>query len=149
MPVIVREVDGSDDDVADNLKELHLLTFGPKTEVPDFGLGFWWLAFDPAKRPYEAVGFAGLTRVPHTHFGYLKRSGVLPSHRGNRLQQRFIRARELKARKQGWVKVLTDTTDNIPSANNMIRAGYLLYTPQDPWAFQNSLYWYKDLNGHP
>src|SRR5580692_4559833 len=35
----------------------------------------------------------------------------------------------------------TDTTDNLASANNFIRAGYRLYRPQSPWAWPNSLYW--------
>jgi phage terminase large subunit len=35
----------------------------------------------------------------------------------------------------------SDTTDNLASANNFIRAGYRLYQPQTPWAWPNSLYW--------
>ena len=34
----------------------------------------------------------------------------------------------------GWCSVVPDTTDNLPSANNFIRAGYRLYRPQHPWA---------------
>ena len=40
---------------------------------------------------------------------------------------------------------VTDTTDNISSANNLIRAGYRLFEPPWRWAFQNSLYWTKVL----
>jgi phage terminase large subunit len=39
----------------------------------------------------------------------------------------------------------SDTTDNIASANNFIRAGYRLYEPQDPWAWPNTLYWRKSI----
>jgi phage terminase large subunit len=37
----------------------------------------------------------------------------------------------------------SDTTDNVASANNFIRAGYRLYRPQHPWAWPNTLYWRK------
>ena len=37
----------------------------------------------------------------------------------------------------------SDTTDNLASANNFIRAGYRLYRPQMPWAWPESLYWRK------
>jgi phage terminase large subunit len=39
-----------------------------------------------------------------------------------------------------------ETTDNVVSANNFIRAGYRLYRPQDPWAWPNTLYWRKVLS---
>jgi phage terminase large subunit len=37
----------------------------------------------------------------------------------------------------------SDTTDNVPSANNFIRAGYRLYRPQCPWGWPQTLYWRK------
>jgi hypothetical protein len=37
-------------------------------------------------------------------------------------------------------EVGSDTTDNIFSANNFIRAGYQLFQPQSPWAWPNTLY---------
>jgi phage terminase large subunit len=39
----------------------------------------------------------------------------------------------------------SDTTDNLASANNFIRAGYRLYRPQMPWAWPNSLYWRRSI----
>ena len=39
----------------------------------------------------------------------------------------------------------SDTTDNIVSANNFIRAGYRLYQPQIPWGWPNTLYWKKTI----
>lgn len=36
-----------------------------------------------------------------------------------------------------------DTTDNLSSANNFIKAGYRLYMPEFPWSFPNALYWRK------
>ncbi|HUN97328.1 MAG TPA: hypothetical protein VMU69_13995 [Bradyrhizobium sp.] len=56
---------------------------------------------------------------------------------------RFMRAMELRAHSNGWNCVVSDTTDNVASANNFIRAGYRLYEPQYPWAWPHTLYWRK------
>jgi hypothetical protein len=42
-----------------------------------------------------------------------------------------------------------DTSGNIASANNFIRAGYRIYQPKYPWAFPNTLYWRKTINPLP
>jgi hypothetical protein len=61
----------------------------------------------------------------------------------NRLQLRLMRALEARARLNGWCSVVSDTTNNLPSANNFIVAGYKLYRPQHPWAWPHTLYWRK------
>ena len=58
---------------------------------------------------------------------------------------RMMRAMESRARNNGWGCLVSDTTDNIASANNFIRAGYRLYEPQNPWAWPNTLYWRKSI----
>jgi phage terminase large subunit len=63
----------------------------------------------------------------------------------NRLQLRLMRALELRARHIGWRCIVSDTTDNLASANNFIQAGYRLYQPQYPWAWPNTLYWRKSI----
>lgn len=136
----IREVDGQDDDIADTLGELHRLTFFDGARVPQFDHGHWWLAFHE-RMP---VAFAGI--IPSTHVanaGYFYRVGVLRKHCGRRLQLRLMRVLEARARRNGWNAVVSDTTDNVFSANNFIRAGYRLYRPQMPWAWPNSLYWRK------
>jgi GNAT superfamily N-acetyltransferase len=136
----IREVDGQDEEMADILAELHRLTFFDGAPIPVFDWGHWWLAFQEA----TPVAFAGV--VPSTHVrnaGYICRVGVLTAHCGQRLQLRLMRAVELRARRNGWNCVVSDTTRNIPSANNFIRAGYRLYQPQYPWAFAETLYWRK------
>jgi hypothetical protein len=138
----IREVDGQDDEVADTLAELHRLTFFNGAPLPDFGTGQWWLA----RHGSAPVAFAGL--VPSTHAGnagYICRVGVLKKHCGRRLQRRLMRAMEARARHNGWMCVVSDTTDNPASANNFIRAGYRLYLPQYPWAYSNTLYWRKSI----
>jgi hypothetical protein len=92
------------------------------------------------------VAFAGV--VPSTracNAGYFCRVGVLKRHCGSHLQLRLMRAMELRARNNGWSCIVSDTTDNLASANNFIRAGYRLYRPQYPWAWPNTLYWRKSI----
>lgn len=61
----------------------------------------------------------------------------------NRLQLRLMRALEARARLNGWCSIVSDTTDNLSSANNFIRAGYRLFEPKCPWAWPHTLYWRK------
>jgi hypothetical protein len=113
----IREVDGHDEEIADTLADLHRLTF-----------------------------FAGVVASTH-HYnaGYFCRVGVLKKHCGNALQLRLMRALESRSRHNGWCCIVSDTTDNLASANNFIRAGYRLYQPQHPWAWPNTLYWRKSI----
>ena len=138
----IREVDCNDDETADHLRELHQLTFFDAAPVPDFDDGHWWLGFcgpDP-------VAFAGV--IPSTyvaHAGYLCRVGVIACHVGNGLQLRLMRAIEGRARRNGWDTLVSDTTDNVFSANNFIRAGYRMYEPTFRWGWPATLYWRKEL----
>jgi GNAT superfamily N-acetyltransferase len=138
----IRKIDAQDDEVLDTLGELHRLTFFDGAPVPEFDQGDWWLALHEA----VPVGFAGV--IPSTraaNAGYFSRVGVLRRHCGRGLQLRMMRAIEARARAYGWSCVVSDTTDNIVSANNFIRAGYRLYQPQHPWAWPNTLYWRKSI----
>jgi ribosomal protein S18 acetylase RimI-like enzyme len=142
----IREVDGQDEEIAETLAELHRLTFFDGAPVPTFDWGHWWLAYCEA----TAIGFAGV--VPSTHVrcaGYIHRVGVLAEHRGYGLQLRLLRAMEVRAGRNGWRCVVSDTTRNIASANNFIRAGYRLYQPRSPWAFTDTLYWQKTIRPDP
>jgi hypothetical protein len=67
----------------------------------------------------------------------------LQRHWGHRLQLRLMRAAEARARRDGWICMVSDTTGNVVSANNFIRAGYRMYRPACPWAFPETLYWRK------
>ncbi|MGX9389635.1 GNAT family N-acetyltransferase [Nitrobacteraceae bacterium UC4449_H16] len=131
------EVDGSDEE--DTLQELHELSFKDTAAQPDYSNGYWWIAYSGS----EPVAFAGITQstMGPLH-GYMKRAGVLPEHRGYGLQRRLIRVRLAKAKRLGWKTVITDTTNNVSSANSLIKAGFKLFTPK-PWAWSTSLYWYR------
>jgi GNAT superfamily N-acetyltransferase len=136
----IRQVDGHDDECAEILAELHSLTFFGGAPIPEFDQGYWWIAFH-ANIPAAFAGVVPSTRVVNA--GYFCRVGVLKKHCGNGLQLRLMRALEARSRLIGWCRIVSDTTDNIISANNFIRAGYRLYSPQYPWAWPNSLYWCK------
>jgi GNAT superfamily N-acetyltransferase len=138
----IREADGQDEEAADILADLHRLTFFDSAPIPKFDQGYWWLAFHEA----APIGFAGVIPSTRAHnAGYFSRVGVLKRHCGHGLQLRMMRAMESRARNNGWGCLVSDTTNNIPSANNFIRAGYRLYEPQNPWAWPNTLYWRKPI----
>ena len=136
----IREVDGQDDDIAETLGDLHGLTFFETARVPEFDIGHWWLVFY-GDVPVAFAGLVASTRAKNA--GYFCRVGVLQSHRGNSLQIRLMRTIEARARVNGWSSIVSDTTDNIVSANNFIRAGYRLYRPDFPWGWPHTLYWRK------
>jgi Acetyltransferase (GNAT) family len=142
----IRRVDGQDEEIADILAELHRLTFFDGAQIPSFESGHWWLAYFKE----TPIAFAGV--VPSTHVryaGYICRVGVLTGHCGHGLQLRLMRAIQALARRCGWTCLVSDTTRNIASANNFIRAGYRLYQPQYPWAFSDTLYWRKTIRPDP
>ena len=139
----IREVDASDDDIAETIQTFNRETaeFPPLTDSELDG-GFWWLAYCG----FEPVAFAGLVPSSQYHgVGYFKRAGVTPAHRGNGLQIRLMRVRINKARKLGYSHIVSECTETVYSGNNFIRAGFKLYEPTRPWAFRNSLYWIKAL----
>ena len=138
----IREVDGHDDEVTDTLTDLHRLTFFDEAPIPEFDQGHWWFVFHET----IPVAFAGMVQSTRAfNAGYFCRVGVLQKHRGHALQLRLMRALESRARRNGWSAIVSDTTENLASSNNFIRAGYWLYQPQCPWAYPRTLYWRKSL----
>lgn len=136
----IREVDPCDDEVLDVLVDLHRRTFLGSAPLPDFDIGHWWIAW----LRENSVAFAGLApSILAPNSGYFCRVGVIPEHHGRGLQRRLMRAAESRAKWNGWCDVVSDTTDNIISANNFIRAGYRLFQPSYPWGWSNTLYWRK------
>jgi GNAT superfamily N-acetyltransferase len=105
----------------------------------DTSQGYWWIVYDAHNLP---CAFAGL--VPSVRWldtGYLCRAGVLPSHRGQGVQKRLIRARVRQARALGWSWLITDTYDNPASSNSLIATGFKLFEPSKPWGAKGTLYW--------
>lgn len=111
-------------------------------EHRDIQKDHWWLA-TVDKKP---AGFACLRMYPDDNSAYLALAGVLPAFRGRGLQKRLIKARENFGRKAGARTAVTYTAWlNWPSANNLIRMGYTLYSPKNPWGLARSLYFRKAL----
>jgi GNAT superfamily N-acetyltransferase len=104
--------------------------------------GEWWLAV----HGQAVAGFAGYVEsrsIPGAV--YLCRAGVRPEYRGAGLQRRLIQARLRHAKASGAPLALTTTFDNPASANNLIRTGFHMYTPDDPWGVDGTCYWKKNL----
>jgi GNAT superfamily N-acetyltransferase len=136
----IREVDTFDEDVADVLVALHRRIFLDSAPLPDFDVGHWWIACQ-CEVPVAFAGIMPSTVAPNS--GYFARVGVVTEHHGHGLQLRLMRATEWRARRNGWCCVVSDTTDNVVSANNFIRSGYRLFQPRSPWGWANTLYWRK------
>jgi GNAT superfamily N-acetyltransferase len=114
----------------------------PYDQPLDTNFGSWWIASENGRD----VGFAGLVRsVSWTDCGYLCRAGVVPTHRGQGLQKKFIYVRIRQAKALGWKWLVSDTTDNPASANSLIACGFKMFEPTKPWGFKNTLYWLRKL----
>lgn len=100
--------------------------------------GAWWIAYAPEG---QEAGYCGVKPLPNGGGAYLCRAGVLWAFRGLGLQKQMIKRRFAYARKRGWLPVVTDTHQNIASANSLMACGFRLYAPEEKWAFDNSLYW--------
>jgi GNAT superfamily N-acetyltransferase len=144
MTYRLRKADWDDGD-EEVCRELNAKCFTAGEHVPVFSTGYWWVLYND----FDPVGFCGLeiqTDIVYGNkLGYLCRAGVREDHRGRGLQLRMIRVRERKARELGCTEMLSDTCDNPPSANSLIRAGYKMFVPTHPWALKDSLYWKRSL----
>ena len=105
----------------------------------DTNYGYWWIVYDAHNLPCAFAGLVSSVRWLDT--GYLCRAGVLPSHRGQGVQKRLIRARIRQARALGWSWLITDTYQNPASSNSLIATGFKLFEPTKPWGAIQTLYW--------
>ncbi len=102
----------------------------------------WWVCYWNNK----PVGFYGWEPMKNKPFNvYICRCGVIPSHRGRRLQKKMASVALLCAKNMGYRRAVSDTRQNPPSANSFISSGFKTFTPEDPWSFKDSIYWYKIL----
>jgi GNAT superfamily N-acetyltransferase len=116
----------------------------PADEPLEPSTGYWWLAWAEDGR---LAGFCSLhpsRRWQDT--GYLSRAGVLDCFQGHGLQKRLIKVRERLARRLGWLWLVSDTTDNPASANNLISCGFKTYSPRLAYTeAPETIYWRKRL----
>jgi GNAT superfamily N-acetyltransferase len=104
--------------------------------------GWWWMAYCDGR----LAGFAAMlqsSKIPEAV--YLARAGTLEAFRGRGLQKKLIRERLKFAKDLGMTQAITDTTDNVASANALIATGFRMFEPDDPWGLSNTLYWRKSL----
>jgi len=105
-------------------------------------VGWWWIAYCDGR----LAGFAAMMQSSKTPEAvYLARAGTLEAFRGRGLQKKLIRKRLKFAKDLGMTQAITDTTDNVASANALIATGFRMFEPDDPWGLPNTLYWRKSL----
>ncbi len=111
----------------------------PYDHLYDTTTGFWWSAADTSGND---VAFAGLVYSSRwSDCGYLCRSGVVPSSRGQGIQKKLIRVRIRQAKAVGMNWLITDTYKNPASSNSLISCGFKLFDPAVPWGAGGTLYW--------
>lgn len=116
---------------------------GDETFFPDTSRGDWWLAYATD----VAIGFAGLRdSTVDAEAAFLCLAGVHPAFRGHGLQRRLINVRVRRARALGKLRATSWTaTWNVHSANNLLRAGFALYTPTLKFDDTDVNYWKKEI----
>lgn len=103
----------------------------------------WWFVYDDRD---NSKGFAGAKMWKPDNFVFLCLSGVLPEARGQGLQKKLINVRIKWAKSQEADGVYTYTSkENIVSANNLIKCGFMLFEPPYKWGLDDGLYWYMRL----
>ena len=101
--------------------------------------GYWWTVTSLCG---DLIAFAGLVYSSRwSDCGYLCRSGVVPSSRGQGIQKKLIRVRIRQAKAIGMNWLITDTYHNPASSNSLISCGFKLFDPSVPWGAKGTLYW--------
>jgi len=131
----IRRVDY--DDHADDIAEINTARFIGRQPSPSH---LYWIAFHD---DYPVAFASARPSQQWDNAVYLSLCVVRKEYGGLGIQRRLLRVRENWARRAGYSWIVTDTTDNPPSANNLIRRGYTTFTPSAPWAFRHSIYWNK------
>jgi GNAT superfamily N-acetyltransferase len=93
----------------------------------------WWVIVDKGK----IVAYCGCLYSERVCI--FVRAWVYQDYRGNGLQSKMIRAR-LKAAAGCKMAITYTTSDNVHSANNLIRNKFLLYDPIYAYAGRDKLY---------
>lgn len=139
----ITEIDGTDSDDAHTIRRFNaMVPDWPIIEPRHLQMGYWWTITDTND---SQVGFSGMVPFePFQNVGYLKRCYVLPEHRGNGLQMRTMLTREAKAKKLGWLQLVSECT-SVQSAGNFIKAGYSPCDPEQKWGAEGSMYFTKTL----
>src|SRR4051812_17408470 len=129
------------------IDKLHKTIISSLWEIWALNVGSWtspahyiWVVFDGE----DWVGY-GCARIHDTDTVYLGPTWIHPNYRGNGLQLKLLKKREIFFRKIG-IKYLISSTlyTNSTSGNNLIRAGFKL-TKAWPGIDPEGLFWRKEL----
>lgn len=138
MKVAVRRHDGD----RPLIEYLDSRLFSEEERVDNVEESVWWVGWTDQNTP---VAYAGARYIPSAHAVFLSRAGVLHEARGQGLQRRMIALRLRWARTTAARYVITYThPENIISSNNLIKQGFLMYTPEWAWAGREFLYWIRE-----
>lgn len=119
------------------IENLHQQCF-PGEDFYEHDKNKYWVAMD---RDGVALGFGIATDFGNGVY-FLSRSGVLAKYRGKRIHERIIKVRIRDARRRKFKSVITYTAkENHASVNNLIRCGFLSYTPADKYVGDDFNYW--------
>lgn len=122
------------------VRELDHKWFGKGTELPFGPKSRGWFLMDGG----AIVGYCVLGL--YEGYAFLSRAAIDKEYRGKNVQLRLIRVREAAARRAGYTRIITYTSDdNMRSANNLLKAGYRLYIPQQKFGVKHALYFEKTL----
>ncbi len=112
------------------LQELDILCFGLGTYEFKNNRDWWVIEKD-----MQIIAYCGCLYKHNEGLCIFNRAWVNPEHRRLGIHGRMIRTRIRTAKQKGIEDIITYTTaDNIKSANNLIRNGFLLYSPQYRYA---------------
>lgn len=112
------------------------ICFPTDDPITDWYESDWYIVYESG----EAIAY-GSKKELAGDITYLNRVGVLPHHRGKGIQKKLLDRRIKEA--QGK-QIITYTVMNNPaSSNNLIRKGFLLFTPENRWVGDEVLYWIK------
>lgn len=125
--------------------ELERKVFGAYADQPipkdKIATTAWWVARVDGKE----AGFAGARIIPEEpSLLYFIRVGVLPKYRGKGIHRKFNSIRLKYGRKNKCTHAITYTlSHNNASSNNLMRAGFKMYSPDYAWVGDGPeiLYW--------
>ncbi len=116
------------------LQELDIVLFGLGTYEFKNNRDWWVIEKD-----MQIIAYCGCLYKHKESVCIFNRAWVNPVFRRQGIQSRMIQTRIRRAKAKRIKHIITYTTaDNINSANNLIRSGFLLYSPQ---------YRYADMQG--
>jgi predicted acetyltransferase len=105
----------------------------------------WWVAWE-GKQPVAYAGLRLCSMPENRGLGFLCRAGVVPSHRGRRLQKKMIRIRERAARQLGLKELVTYCiSTNSPSLNSLVGCGFRFYSPATKYGGPGAVYLRKEI----